>query len=34
SSNSVIGHTFDLACLLDNTKSYKEIVNALQIYKS
>ncbi|HHW5085908.1 TPA: DUF2482 family protein [Staphylococcus aureus] len=34
SSSSVIGHTFDLACLLDNTKSYKEIVNALQIYKS
>ncbi|UTI49111.1 DUF2482 family protein [Staphylococcus aureus] len=34
SSSSVIGHTFDLTCLLDNTKSYKEIVNALQIYKS
>ncbi|HDK4376782.1 TPA: DUF2482 family protein [Staphylococcus aureus] len=33
SSSSLIGHTFDLACLLDNTKSYKDIVNALQIYK-
>lgn len=34
SSSSVIGHTFDLAYLLDNTKSYKDIVNVLQMCKS
>ncbi|HEI7095766.1 TPA: DUF2482 family protein [Staphylococcus aureus] len=33
-SNSVIGHTFDLASLLDSTKSYKDIVNVLQMCKS
>ncbi|EUH20721.1 DUF2482 family protein [Staphylococcus aureus] len=32
-SSSVIGHTFDLAYLLDSTKSYKDIVNVLQMYK-
>ncbi|HAR4239806.1 TPA: DUF2482 family protein, partial [Staphylococcus aureus] len=31
---SVIGHTFDLAYLLDSTKSYKDIVNVLQMCKS
>ncbi|HHW7869797.1 TPA: DUF2482 family protein [Staphylococcus aureus] len=33
-SSSVIGHTFDLASLLDSTKSYKDIVNVLQMCKS
>ncbi|EUO13927.1 hypothetical protein O861_02659, partial [Staphylococcus aureus M0855] len=33
-SSSVIGHTFDLAYLLDSTKSYKDIVNVLQMCKS
>ncbi|HCW8977700.1 TPA: DUF2482 family protein [Staphylococcus aureus] len=33
-SNPVIGHTFDLASLLDSTKSYKDIVNVLQMCKS
>ena len=33
-SSSVIGHTFDLASLLDSTKSYKGIVNVLQMCKS
>ncbi|MDT4022907.1 DUF2482 family protein, partial [Staphylococcus aureus] len=28
------GHTFDLASLLDSTKSYKDIVNVLQMCKS
>lgn len=34
SSSYVIGHTFDLAYLLDNTKIYKGIVDVLQMYKS
>ncbi|HDH5345835.1 TPA: DUF2482 family protein [Staphylococcus aureus] len=33
-SSSVNGHTFDLASLLDSTKSYKDIVNVLQMCKS
>ncbi|WP_460988820.1 DUF2482 family protein, partial [Staphylococcus aureus] len=33
-SSSVIGHTFDLAYLLDCTKCYKDIVNVLQMCKS
>ncbi|HDF7974240.1 TPA: DUF2482 family protein [Staphylococcus aureus] len=34
SSSSVIGHAFDLAYLLDNTKSYHDITNILQMFKS